>query len=41
VYIVRKKGKLILTLESKNVVAGSLYILPFAIGFWCLYFFPF
>ncbi|MDR0375770.1 MAG: sugar ABC transporter permease [Treponema sp.] len=39
-YLARKKGKFMLTLEGKNAVAGCLYILPFAIGFLAFVFFP-
>jgi ABC-type sugar transport system permease subunit len=39
-YTTKKKGRLALTLEGKNAVAGYLFILPFLIGFLAFMFFP-
>lgn len=39
-YIVKKQGKLSLTLEGRNAAAGYLFILPFVIGFLAFMLFP-
>ncbi|MDR0442511.1 MAG: sugar ABC transporter permease [Treponema sp.] len=39
-YFIKKQGKLTLTLEGRNAVAGYLFILPFVIGFIAFMLFP-
>ncbi|MDR2743053.1 MAG: sugar ABC transporter permease [Treponema sp.] len=39
-YIMKKKGRLALTLEGKNAAAGYLFILPFLAGFLAFMLFP-
>jgi ABC-type sugar transport system permease subunit len=39
-YVTKKKGRLALTLEGQNAVAGYLFILPFMIGFLAFMFIP-
>jgi ABC-type sugar transport system permease subunit len=39
-YFIKKQGKLSLTMEGRNALAGYLFLLPFLIGFMSFMFFP-